>query len=305
MLPIARIFVSPTGRMPLCRGRAAIPASSRASSPTQHRESHSRSNNGRSSRSARIEADLAIRPGQGPGSDRRVVAAINRPASRRRQPLRTIADGTGLVNRGTPCGRNSPRPSRVVPEPLARKPRVSPPRAQSQGLGSDRGMVLATNPPSDRRRQPLRKVPGGTGLVNRGTPGGRNGPKPSSVGPKPRVSPPRARRPRRPARSLATRWCCLMAAMLRHAPARPGVRSRCGSRPQSFESAPREAAEPITARGVRRAAEAGHVAAVVTVETTTEEGGIASAGFVWPIFFPIRPGPKFSVGAGPLFFGGT
>jgi len=217
---------------------------------------------------------------QGPG-DRRVVVATNRPASRRRQPPRTIGDGTGLVNRGTPRGRNSPRASRVVPKPLARKPRVSPPRAQRQGPGSDRRWFVATNRPASRRRQPPRKVPGGTGLVNRGTPAGRNGPRPSSVAPttlgrKPRVSPPRAQRPRRPARSPATRWSCLMAAMLHHAPASPGVRSRCGSRPRSFESAPREAAEPITARGVRRAAGAGHVAVVVTAEITTEEDGIAS-----------------------------
>ena len=206
--------------------------------------------------------------------------ATNRPASRRRQPPRTIADGTGLVNRGTPRDRNSPRPFRVVPEPLARKPRVSPPRAQRQGPGSDRRWFVAANRPASRRRQPPPKVPGGTGLVNRGTPAGPNGPRPSSVaanrlGRKPRVSPPRAQRPRRPARSPATRWSCLMAAMLHHAPARPGVRSRCGSRPRSFESAPREAAEPITASGMRRAEGAGHVAAVVTVETTAEEDGIA------------------------------
>ena len=165
--------------------------------------------------------------------------AINRPSSRHRRPLRTIADGTGLVNRATPCARNSPRPSRVVPKPLARKPRVSPPRAQ---------------------------------------------------------------RPRRPARSPATRWSCLMAAMLHHAPASPGVRSRCGSRPRSFESAPREAAEPITARGVRRAAGAGHVAVVVTAEITTEEDGIARWGFVWPIFFPIGPVLDSASGPGRFFW---
>ena len=236
MLPIARIFVSPTGRMPLCRGRAAIPASSRASSPTQHREFHLRSNSGRSR--ARIEADLAIRPRQEPGSDPRVVVATNRPASRRRQPPRKVPGGTGLVNRGTPAGRNGPRPSSVAPTTLGRKPRVSPPRAQ---------------------------------------------------------------RPRRPARSPATRWSCLMAAMLHHAPASPGVRSRCGSRPRSFESAPREAAEPITARGVRRAAGAGHVAVVVTAEITTEEDGIARWGFVWPIFFPIGPVLNSASGPGRFF----
>ena len=163
---------------------------------------------------------------------------------------------------------------------------------------------MATNPPASR--QPPRKVPGGTGLVNRGTPGGPNGPRPSSVAPNPlgrkhRVSPPRAQRPRRPARSLGTQWSCLMAAM-HNAPARLGVRSRCGSRPRSFESAPREAAEPITARGVRRAAGAGHVGAVVTVEITTEEDGSTRRGFVWSIFFPIGPVLNSASGPGRFFW---